>query len=153
MMAQQHNFNGGKQMDKNTILNYVTETPGNTNRAVLGSMLDSMGGSGTTQSQIVVKLLEQVDNFGFSTDKSFSEVVEFINNGIYNIILVPEAYSTAAGKVFILSTINTGDSATGGVGRLVFASIDATGSAVSVSSLAWLPSNSNMVSGQTLYIS
>ena len=31
-------------MDKDTILNYVTETPGNTNRAVLGSMLDSMGG-------------------------------------------------------------------------------------------------------------
>lgn len=28
-------------MDKNTILNYVTETPGNTNRAVLESMLDS----------------------------------------------------------------------------------------------------------------
>ena len=31
-------------MDKNDILNYVTETPGNTNRAVLGSMLDSMSG-------------------------------------------------------------------------------------------------------------
>ena len=31
-------------MDKNDILDYVTETPGNTNRAVLGSMLDSMGG-------------------------------------------------------------------------------------------------------------
>ena len=27
-------------MDKDTILDYVTETPGNTNRAVLGSMLD-----------------------------------------------------------------------------------------------------------------
>lgn len=31
-------------MDKETILDYVTETPENTNRAVLGSMLDSMGG-------------------------------------------------------------------------------------------------------------
>lgn len=31
-------------MDKDTILDYVTETPGNTNRAVLGSMLDSMSG-------------------------------------------------------------------------------------------------------------
>lgn len=31
-------------MDKETILDYVTETPGNTNRAVLGSMLDSMSG-------------------------------------------------------------------------------------------------------------
>ena len=33
-------------MDKNDILDYVTETPGNTNRAVLGSMLDSFAGSG-----------------------------------------------------------------------------------------------------------
>lgn len=33
-------------MDKNTILDYVTETPGNTNRAVLGDMLDSVGGTG-----------------------------------------------------------------------------------------------------------
>ena len=33
-------------MDKDTILDYVTETPGNTNRAVLGSMLDSMSGAG-----------------------------------------------------------------------------------------------------------
>ena len=29
-------------MDKDIILDYVTKTPGNTNRAVLGSMLDSM---------------------------------------------------------------------------------------------------------------
>ena len=33
-------------MDKNDILDYVTETPGNTNRAVLGSMLDSVEGAG-----------------------------------------------------------------------------------------------------------
>ena len=31
-------------MDKDTILDYVTETPGNTNRAVLRSMLNSIGG-------------------------------------------------------------------------------------------------------------
>ena len=31
-------------MDKETILNYVTETPGNTNRAVLESMLEGMNG-------------------------------------------------------------------------------------------------------------
>ena len=33
-------------MDKNDILDYVTETPGNTNRAVLGDMLDSFAGGG-----------------------------------------------------------------------------------------------------------
>lgn len=33
-------------MDKDTILDYVIETPGNTNRAVLGDMLDSFAGGG-----------------------------------------------------------------------------------------------------------
>ena len=33
-------------MDKNDILDYVTKTPGNTNRAVLGGMLDSYAGGG-----------------------------------------------------------------------------------------------------------
>ena len=37
-------------MDKNDILNYVTETPGNTNRAVLSGMLDSMSGGGRSSS-------------------------------------------------------------------------------------------------------
>ena len=139
-------------MDKETILNYVTETPGNTNRAVLGSMLDSMGRDGAVQSQIIVKLLAQVDNFGFSTDKSFSEVVECINNGIYNIILVPGVYNIAGGKVFMLSVINQ-DYATGDINHLVFSSIDALGSKVNVSSLEWFHSNSNMVSGQLQEIS
>ena len=31
-------------MTKKEILDYITETPGNTNRAVLGDMLDSFGG-------------------------------------------------------------------------------------------------------------
>ena len=39
-------------MDKNDILNYVTETPGNTNRAVLGGMLDSMNTGGATYELI-----------------------------------------------------------------------------------------------------
>ena len=39
-------------MDKDTILDYVTETPGNTNRAVLSGMLDSMSGGGSSSSVI-----------------------------------------------------------------------------------------------------
>ena len=35
-------------MDKNDILDYVTETPGNTNRAVLGDMLDSFADGGSS---------------------------------------------------------------------------------------------------------
>ena len=41
-------------MDKDTILDYVTETPGNTNRAVLGSMLDSMDGGGSGSNVVVI---------------------------------------------------------------------------------------------------
>lgn len=45
-------------MDKNTILNYVTETPGNTNRAVLSSMLDSIeGGDGGGLSTASVEFI------------------------------------------------------------------------------------------------
>ena len=41
-------------MDKNAILDYVTETPGNTNRAVLGDMLDSFGGEGGGDSDFSI---------------------------------------------------------------------------------------------------
>ena len=70
MMAQQHNFNGGKQMDKNTILNYVTETPGNTNRAVLGSMLDSISNDGSTP--LIVNI--NINSEGYVLDKTFGEI-------------------------------------------------------------------------------
>ena len=41
-------------MDKDTILDYVTETPGNTNRAVLSGMLDSIEGGGSGSNVVVV---------------------------------------------------------------------------------------------------
>ena len=42
-------------MDKNTILDYVMNSPQNTNRAVLGSMLDSIdSGSGTETKKITL---------------------------------------------------------------------------------------------------
>ena len=40
-------------MDKDTILNYVTETPGNTNRAVLSGMLDSMSGGDSEEGTLI----------------------------------------------------------------------------------------------------
>ena len=49
-------------MDKNDILDYVTETPGNTNRAVLGSMLDSMEGSGNESTGGKNVFVHLVDN-------------------------------------------------------------------------------------------
>lgn len=41
-------------MDKNTILNYVTETPGNTNRAVLSSMLDSIEDNSSAEEGVLL---------------------------------------------------------------------------------------------------
>ena len=70
-------------MDKNTILDYVTETPGNTNRAVLGSMLDSIGGgdSGSGSNISLIHLIREYDEEGYSTnnltaDKTYTEMAE-----------------------------------------------------------------------------
>lgn len=131
-------------MDKDTILNYVTETPRNTNRAVLGSMLDSMSSGG--DEMLVVGLTAQTGSYDFTTDKTYDEIAESIYNGNYNIVLAG-LNNIAGGKVFMLSTINT-DYRDGSIDRLVFSSIDAsTGSSVTIASLWWAPSNSNTVSG------
>ena len=66
-------------MDKDTILDYVTETPGNTNRAVLGSMLDSMGGGGSSQPLMVHLTTE--DGLLFTFDKTFGEIYDAIQAG------------------------------------------------------------------------
>ena len=63
-------------MDKNDILDYVTETPGNTNRAVLGSMLDSFTGGGGTNTLVV-----GVDPETYTLDKTWNE----INNAFPNV--------------------------------------------------------------------
>lgn len=63
-------------MDKNDILDYVTETPGNTNRAVLGSMLDSFAGGGGSDTLVVEMNLETG-----SLDKTWNE----INNAFPNV--------------------------------------------------------------------
>lgn len=42
-------------MDKEKILDYVMNSPQNTNRAVLSSMLDSMGGGGSSTKTITLK--------------------------------------------------------------------------------------------------
>ncbi len=63
-------------MDKETILNYVTETPGNTNRAVLESMLDSMG-EGSEKFIVTFSLNDNE----WSADKTLQEVFDAWNSG------------------------------------------------------------------------
>ena len=72
-------------MDKNDILDYVIETPGNTNRAVLGSMLDSMGNS--KEDNIVIMKVESIMDAQTQTvtvtacDKTAQEVFDLMSAG------------------------------------------------------------------------
>ena len=70
-------------MDKDTILDYVIETPGNTNRAVLGSMLDSMGGGGSSSNVFVADVIATNTNGTYSctSDVSYSDIVDAYNAG------------------------------------------------------------------------
>ena len=78
-------------MDKQEILDYVMNTPGNTNRAVLSSMLNSVGsgsGSGGDSDFIIhAELSYNIDESGGlelvidSIDKTFDEVNDAYNSG------------------------------------------------------------------------
>jgi len=64
-------------MDKNTILNYVMNSPENTNPNVLGSMLNGMGGDSTGNNFIIpVTVSYDVDTgkpISYTTEVPFSE--------------------------------------------------------------------------------
>ena len=84
-------------MDKDTILDYVTETPGNTNRAVLGSMLDSIGGGGESGENKVLICFESVnldDVETYTLDKTFREIYEHLNNG--GIAIISSIYESSS---------------------------------------------------------
>ena len=71
-------------MDKDTILDYVTETPGNTNRAVLGSMLDSIEGGGGSEV-LVVHFKNSEDSVSpfvdYICDTEITVIQEALDNG------------------------------------------------------------------------
>jgi len=65
-------------MDKETILNYVMNTPENTNRAVLSDMLDEFsnsGGNGNSVSALIVHVVEE-ENEAPRMDKTAGEIVD-----------------------------------------------------------------------------
>lgn len=66
-------------MDKEDIINYVMETPGNSNPAVLGSMLESYGGGSSTDF-LIVNLTMNEDDDTFIGDKTASELNSVIIN-------------------------------------------------------------------------
>lgn len=68
-------------MDKDTILDYVMSSPENTNRAVLSSMLDSMGG-GEMSSILIVNQTYDYDNSRRILDKTWKEIDDAVRSGI-----------------------------------------------------------------------
>lgn len=67
-------------MDKNTILDYVTETPGNTNRAVLGSMLDSFAGSGANLHTATLTIVGSSDTAVIGLNSYLDESTGYLDN-------------------------------------------------------------------------
>ena len=69
-------------MGKEQVMDYVMNSPENTNPAILGNMLDSMGsGSSGSESNInLIHLTREYDDEGYSTDyltadKTYAEMV------------------------------------------------------------------------------
>jgi len=65
-------------MDKEQIIDYVMNSPANTNRAVLEGMLDEIGGGGTSEPLIVNF---SVQNGYEVLDKTWTEIDEAIMSG------------------------------------------------------------------------
>ena len=74
-------------MDKDKILDYVMNTPGNSNRAVLSGMLDEFGSGGGGSGPLIVTL--QASGVDWIFDKTFTEVKEAFDEGRLVLILSP----------------------------------------------------------------
>ena len=75
-------------MDKNTILNYVTETPGNTNRAVLRSMLDSLDGG----IEMVTLFDDDISGFTYTPSSQYGPATANLYNTIIPTSTVEEGF-------------------------------------------------------------
>ena len=72
-------------MDKNDIIEYVMNTPHNTNRAVLKGMLEDISGDGGTS------MIVRMDSEGVA-DKTWQEVYDALTNGtsVYTLSLITD---------------------------------------------------------------
>mgnify|MGYP003303249220 CR=1 FL=1 len=62
------------------ILDYVMHSPENTNRAVLESMLNTLGGSEMYAVTFLEKYDYDLDEYILSCDKTYEEIYEKISN-------------------------------------------------------------------------
>lgn len=78
-------------MEKQDVIDYVMETPMNTNPRILGQMLDELGGS--APSEPVVIMFRGVDGPGrtpvYTCDTTFEETLALVEKGCVNAITIP----------------------------------------------------------------
>lgn len=76
-------------MTKQEIIDYTLSTPDNTNPRILKEMLESLGGTTTTQDVfwITGNLLTSQPQV---IDKSYNEIIEAIDNNLLPVISIPE---------------------------------------------------------------
>lgn len=74
-------------MDKETIIDYVTKTPANTNKAVLSGMLDGIAQGGGAEPLIVT----DVDG---TLNKTWQEIYDAMTQGAIGVIRLPMTDTT-----------------------------------------------------------
>ena len=86
-------------MDKNTILDYATNSPENTNRNVLGSMLDQFSKNSGGGGDFVITHLGTGSSGGIVGDMTYGEIRTAMDDGKILIALFNNEYSIASGFI------------------------------------------------------
>ena len=81
-------------MDKNDIIDYVMNTPGNTNRAVLSSMLNQFGGGGADSGVMII-------HENWALDKTMGEIWEAVQRGIILVLVDSQGNYYQGAKVCV----------------------------------------------------
>lgn len=68
-------------MTKEEILDYVMNTPDNTNRMVLSDMLDSFSSGGGNIAPLITTFVDEPTEGDYQIDKTFGELLEAFENG------------------------------------------------------------------------
>lgn len=103
-------------MTKNEILDYVMNTPDNTNRMVLSDMLDSFS-SGSSSGGLVVHVTLEAGASVF--DKTWQEIHDAMEAGTSVLVVVPPAEEDEPSTVFPVIECNFAGSEYQGGGYLV----------------------------------
>lgn len=82
-------------MTKEEILNYVMDTPENTNRMVLNDMLDEFNSSGSDMNALIVHVVQDAAYAGPRLDKTWQEIYDVMSVG-GTVVVCMEEFNFAA---------------------------------------------------------